>query len=307
MTAVRLCDVAPRDGLQSADVVLVPELRAELCERLLRAGLPEVEAVSFVRADRVPQMAGAERVMEALGADDRERCAALVLNERGLQRALAAGVRSIHVAVMATESFSRHNAGASVAASLAAAARAIDTAHAAGARVAATVSVAFGCPLEGDVDPGRVAELAQRLAAAGADELMLADTLGMATPDAVARLCGRLTRLGAPFGVHLHDSGGAGCESAWAAVEAGATILESSVGGIGGCPFAPGATGNVATEELVRLLEREGVATGVSLAALLETAVWLKRDLVGIGTGPPTDCMHVCNSGAGERDKELTR
>jgi hydroxymethylglutaryl-CoA lyase/(R)-citramalyl-CoA lyase len=306
MTAVRICDVAPRDGLQSERVVLPPEARAELCARLLRAGLPEVEAVSFVRADRVPQMAGAERVVDLLD-DDRERCSALVLNERGLQRALAAGIRRIHIAVMATESFSRHNAGAGVDDALDAATRAIDLAHIAGARVAATISVAFGCPFEGEVDPGHVEEIAQRLAAAGADELMVADTLGIAGPDAVAGLCSRLAALGRPFGVHLHDTRGRGVESAWRAIEAGATILESSVGGIGGCPFAPGATGNVATEDLVRMLDREGVPTGVSLPGLLDVGAWLERLLGPDGDGRHADCMHVCNSSGQRMSKELTR
>jgi isopropylmalate/homocitrate/citramalate synthase len=288
--APRICDVAPRDGLQSEAVALTPETRAELCGRLLATGLPEVEAVSFVRDDRVPQLARAERVIALLDDDERERCSGLALNERGVRRALASGLRSVHVAVMATEEFSVRNVGTTVERSLAAAERMIAAAHAAGASASATVSVAFGCPFEGAVDAGRVEALAARLAAAGADELMLADTIGVAEPLAVARLCERLAPLGRPFGVHLHDTGGNGYANALAAVGAGASILESSAGGIGGCPFAPGSEGNIATEQLVRLLEGEGMATGVDVDALLATVAWLDEQLC------QKNCMHVCNS-----------
>jgi hydroxymethylglutaryl-CoA lyase/(R)-citramalyl-CoA lyase len=285
MSAVRVCDVAPRDGLQGDPVVVAPEQRAELCARLLAAGLPGVEAVSFVRDDRVPQMAGAERVLGLLAADDRARCSGLTLNEHGLERALAAGIAELHFAVMATETFSLRNVNAGVEDSLAAAVRAISAARNAGVRVAATVSVAFGCPFEGAVDPGRVVALAERLALAGADELMLADTVGVAGPGAVARLCERLATIGPPFGVHLHNTRNTGYVNAWAAITNGASILEASAGGIGGCPFAPRATGNVATEDLVHLLEGEGVETGIDLDALLGTVDWLEtllgRELPG--------------------------
>lgn len=279
MTAVKLCDVAPRDGLQNAPEILEPAARAELCARLLGAGLPGVEAVSFVRDDRVPQMAGAEAVLDALPADERARCSALVLNERGLQRALAAGVPEVHVAVMATEAFSRRNVNASVADAVEATVRMLGEARAAGARVAATVSVAFGCPFEGRVDPGAVIAIADRLAAAGADELMLSDTIGVATPGQVARLCRPLAEHALPFGVHLHNTRNTGYANAWAALEAGATILEASAGGIGGCPFAPNATGNIATEDLVYLLEGDGVDTDVDLDLLLGAVAWLEETL----------------------------
>lgn len=284
MSAVRLCDVALRDGLQNEPTVLAPHVRAELCSRLLEAGLP-VEAVSFVRDDRVPAMAGAEEVLAALPAGTLDRCSALVLNERGLQRALEAGVREIHLAVMGTEAFARRNVNATVEHSVAAAGGMIRAAQVGGARVAATVSVAFGCPFEGPVDPGRVVDVAERLAQAGADELMLADTIGVATPGQVARLCERISALGRPFGVHLHNTRNTGYANAWSALGAGATLLEASAGGIGGCPFAPNATGNIATEDLVYLLEGEGIATGVDLDALLDAVAWLGatlgRDLPG--------------------------
>jgi hydroxymethylglutaryl-CoA lyase/(R)-citramalyl-CoA lyase len=276
LSAVRVCDVAPRDGLQNDPATVPPQTRAELCTRLLAAGLPRVEAVSFVRDDRVPRMAGAELVLEHLDGRERERCSALVLNEHGLERALACGVGHLHVAVMATETFAMRNVNATVDASLEAVCRMIDAGRASGARVTATVSVAFGCPFEGAVDPGRVLHLAERLALAGADELLLADTIGVAAPGEVARLCARLAELGRPFGVHLHNTRNTGYANAWSALGGGASILEASAGGIGGCPFAPRATGNVATEDLLYLLEREGVDHGVDLDAVLQTVAWLE-------------------------------
>jgi hydroxymethylglutaryl-CoA lyase/(R)-citramalyl-CoA lyase len=203
-----------------------------------------------------------------------------VLNERGLSRALDAGVREVHIAVMATDAFAERNVNTTVDASLEAAERMVARTRASGARVAATVSVAFGCPFEGAVDPGGVLDIAARLADAGADELMVADTIGVAGPREVARMCARLDVLDRPFGVHLHNTRNTGYAGAWAAVEAGATILESSAGGIGGCPFAPMATGNVATEDLLYLLDREGVATGVDLDGVLDTVAWLE-DILG--------------------------
>jgi hydroxymethylglutaryl-CoA lyase/(R)-citramalyl-CoA lyase len=168
----------------------------------------------------------------------------------------------------------------------------IAEAHAAGARASATVSVAFGCPFEGAVDPGRVEALAGRLAAAGADELMLADTIGVARPHAVARLCERIATFGRPFGAHLHDTRGHGYANAGAALGAGASILESSAGGIGGCPFAPGSEGNIATERLVRMLEGDGIDTGIDPDALRQTVEWLENEL------------HACMQQCRDRDPE---
>jgi hydroxymethylglutaryl-CoA lyase/(R)-citramalyl-CoA lyase len=275
MTAVRVCDVSPRDGLQDEPTILPAATRTELCRRLLAAGVPAVEAASFVRADRVPQMAGGEQVLAGLDAAELRRCSALVLNEHGLERALATGLSEVHLAVMATERFSRRNVNATVEETVAAAERMTARARENGLRVSAAISVAFGCPFEGRVEQARVEALAQRLAEAGADELMLADTIGVAVPSAVDRLCRALAPLGLPFGVHLHNTRNTGYANAWAALGAGATIFEASAGGIGGCPFAPGATGNVATEDLVYLLEGEGVRTGIDRDALLAVVEWL--------------------------------
>ena len=280
MTAIALCDVGPRDGLQNEGTSLSPETRAELCGRLAAAGLRHIEAVSFVRDDRVPQMAGAEDVLRALDARTAEcDVSALVLNPRGVDRALAAGIRTVHVAVMATDSFARANVNRSRDEAAEAAYALIARAVAEGATVAGAVSVAFGCPFEGDVDPGVVDDLLARMADAGAAELMLADTIGIAVPSQVKRGLERAAAHRRPYGVHLHDTRNTAVANALVALEAGATLFESSVGGAGGCPFAPGATGNLATEDLVWVLEREGVSTGVDVDAVVRVAHWLEEQL----------------------------
>ena len=280
MTAIALCDVGPRDGLQNEGKALTPDVRADLCARLAGAGLRRIEAVSFVREDRVPQMAGAEEVLGALdgGAGDAD-ISALVLNPRGLDRALAAGVRTVHVAVMATEAFARANVNRSRDEAAEAAYALIERAVAEGATVAGTVSVAFGCPFEGAVDPGVVDDQLARMAAAGATELMLADTIGIAVPSQVRRAVERAAAHGQPYGVHLHDTRNTAVANALTALDAGATLFESSVGGAGGCPFAPGATGNLATEDLAWVLEREGVETGIDVEAVVAIAHWLEEQL----------------------------
>jgi len=280
VTAIAVCDVGPRDGLQNEGKALSPAARADLCARLAGAGLRRIEAVSFVREDRVPQMAGAEEVLGALdgGAGDAD-VSALVLNPRGLDRALAAGVRTVHVAVMATEAFARANVNRSRDEAAEAAYALIERAVAEGATVAGTVSVAFGCPFEGAVDPGVVDDQLARMAAAGATELMLADTIGIAVPSQVRRAVERSAAHRQPYGVHLHDTRNTAVANALTALDAGATLFESSVGGAGGCPFAPGATGNLATEDLAWVLEREGVETGIDVEAVVAIAHWLEEQL----------------------------
>jgi hydroxymethylglutaryl-CoA lyase/(R)-citramalyl-CoA lyase len=271
-----LCDVGPRDGLQNEPETIEPATRGELVRRLAAAGLPRIEAASFVDPKRVPQMAGAEEVVAAAG-DVEAELSGLVLNERGWKRLAATPLGRVNVTLAATESFNRENGNASLEE---AAARVERILAAADRPTTATISVAFGCPFEGDVDPGVVAELAERLVQAGAGEIVLADTIGVATPRPVARLVERTLVLGVPVGGHFHDTRHTGVACAWAAVEAGATVLDASVGGLGGCPFAPKATGNVATEDVLYLLDREGVETGVDLGALVGVARWLS-DLLG--------------------------
>jgi len=270
---VTLCDVGPRDGLQNEPESLVPDVRAEFVRRLAAAGLPRIEAVSFVSAERVPQMAGAEEVVAAAGAVDAE-LSGLVLNERGYERLTATTLARVNVTFAATESFNRRNGNVSLGEAVERVERIL-----AGSAVpsTATISCSFGCPFEGEVDPGVVAALAERLVAAGAGEIVLADTIGVASPGQVRRLVERIVALGVPVGGHFHDTRHTGVACAWAALEAGAIVLDASVGGLGGCPFAPRATGNVATEDVVYLIEREGVATGVDLDALIGVAQWLEE------------------------------
>lgn len=272
---VTVCDVGPRDGLQNQAKTLEPEVRAELVNRLSQAGLRRIEAVSFVSPVRVPQMAGAEEVVEGIERRDGVVYAGLVLNEQGYDRLAAVGLDEAHFAFAATETFNRRNQNASVDESLRAAEQIVERARADGIRVTVTIGVAFGCPFEGRVDPGLVAALAERLAES-ADEIVFADTIGVAVPRQIRDLLGRTNLLGKPVGLHLHNTRNTGFANALFAVESGATILDASVGGIGGCPFAPRATGNISTEDLVYALHGEGVETGIDLDALIGVAEWLE-------------------------------
>jgi len=273
---VTICDVGPRDGLQNEDAVLEPALRAELVNRLAAAGVPRIEAASFVNPERVPQMAGAEEVVAAIDRRERVVYAGLVLNERGYERLATTALDEVHVTLAATESFNRRNANASIDESLAASSRIIGRAHEDGRRATATISVAFGCPFEGEVDPRRVVELAERLVESHADEIVLADTIGVAVPRQVVTLVTSVRELGRPVGLHLHNTRNTAIANADAALGAGVTVLDASVAGTGGCPFAPRATGNVATEDLVYFLHGQGVETDIDLDALIGVAEWLE-------------------------------
>jgi hydroxymethylglutaryl-CoA lyase/(R)-citramalyl-CoA lyase len=266
---VILCDVGPRDGLQNEPETLAPGVRAELVNRLAAAGLARVEAVSFVRDERVPQMAGAEEVVAGIERRDGVEYSGLVLNERGFERFRAAGLDRVNVTFAATEGFNRANGNASLEEAVARAEAIV--AAAADVPATVTISVSFGCPFEGPVDPGRVAELAARFA--GRAEVVLADTIGVATPSHVRDLVGRTKA----DGFHGHNTRNTGYANCLAALDSGARVLDASVGGLGGCPYAPRATGNVATEDLVYLLEGEGVETGVDLDALIAVSTWLEQ------------------------------
>ena len=276
---VAVCDVGPRDGLQNQKVTLEPAVRAELVNRLAGAGLPRIDATSFVSPKHVPQMAGSEEVLAAVDRADGVVYSGLVVNERGYDRLRETWLEEVHFAFAATDGFNRRNANASVEETLQGAERILARAKEDGRRASVAVGCSFGCPYDGAVDPGHVESLAARLAQAGADELVLADTVGVGVPRQVTDLVGRLVKLGLPVGVHLHNTRNTGFANAYAALEAGATLFDASVGGIGGCPFAPRATGNIATEDLVYLLHGEGVETGVDLDALIEVARWLESRL----------------------------
>ena len=267
---VLICDVGPRDGLQNEPGTLPPATRAELVSRLALALLPRIEAVSFVRDDRVPQMAGAEEVVAGSRRGTAE-LSGLVLNERGHERFARTSLDRVNCTLAATESFNRRNGNATLDEAVERVRAILASAE---KPVTVTVSCAWGCPFEGEVDPGAVAALCERLD--GADELVLADTIGVATPRRVQRLVERVSIVGPRVGAHLHNTRNTGYAAAWGALEGGAAVLDASVGGLGGCPFSPNATGNIATEDLVWQLERDGVRTGVDVAALVEVSKWLE-------------------------------
>jgi isopropylmalate/homocitrate/citramalate synthase len=269
--AVTICDVGPRDGLQNEAVTLEPAVRAELVNRLAGAGLPKIEAVSFVNPGRVPQMAGAEEVVDAIERREGVTYAGLVLNAKGYERFAATGFDELHFTLAVTETFNRRNANRSVDESVEELTR-IDSKS----PVSASISVSFGCPFEGKVEATTVLRLAERLVEAGAAEIVFADTIGVAVPQQVRELLAGAKGLGVDLGVHFHDTRNTGVANAHVALEAGATAFESSVAGLGGCPFAPRATGNVATEDLVYLFHGEGLETGIDLDALIGVAEWLE-------------------------------
>ncbi len=281
--AVQIVEVGPRDGLQNEKAILDPAERVEFIARLEAAGARRIEAASFVHPRYVPQMAAAEEVMAALPpAPDRRRIG-LVLNARGHERALAANVDEVNVSVSATEGFGLKNQGLG----LAAQAEMVEGVVARNAEAAnpptlsVTLSCCWGCPFDGDVNPEAVVGVVRRLAALGVAEIGLADTIGAGDPWRVRTLVERAREAapGAVLRLHFHDTRATGLANAAAGVEAGVDVLDASCGGIGGCPFAPGATGNIATEDLVYMLERGGFSTGYDLDALIETAHWIGERL----------------------------
>lgn len=276
---VEIVDVGPRDGLQNEDASLPPQIRAQLCDRLAAAGIPRVEAASFVNPKRVPQMAGAEEVMDGLNRREGTAYAGLVLNERGYERAVEAGVDEVRYAYPVTETFAKKNQNTTVEDATALAGRLVERARLDGVRVSITLSAAFGDPFEGRVDPDHVLGIASKVAEAHPDEVVLADTIGVGVPTQVRGLVGGVAAMGVTVGCHFHDTRNTGIANAVAAVESGATVLDASVGGTGGCPFAPRATGNIATEDLVYLLHGMGYETGVDLDALIGVAEWMSERL----------------------------
>jgi len=274
---VTICDVGPRDGLQNEPDTLPPPKRAELVTRLAAAGVPRIEAVSFVRDDRVPQMAGAEEVVAASRRGS-AHLSGLVLNERGYERFARTALDRVNCTLAATETFNQRNGNAT----LDDAVRRVEAIVAAANRpVTVTVSCSFGCPFEGEVDPARVADFARRCADSGVQELCLADTVGVGAPGQVTDLTARMRDVVGelPLRFHFHNTRNTGFANAYAAVAEGVDVLDASAGGIGGCPFAPKATGNIATDDLVYMLERMGHRTGIDLSTLLPTAAFLGEQL----------------------------
>jgi hydroxymethylglutaryl-CoA lyase len=281
--AITIVEVGPRDGLQNEKAVLEPAVRADLVRRLEAAGARRIEAVSFVHPKYVPQMAGAEEVMAALPHEAGRSRIGLVLNGKGYDRALGTAVDEVNVAMSVTDGFGLKNQGLSVDQQMQMLADIVaGRANAAGQpgatpSLSATLSCVWGCPFDGEVSAGQVADLVGRIAELGVAEIALADTIGAGDPWAVTKKV-EAARVAAPDAVlrlHFHDTRNTGLANAYAGVEAGVDVLDASVGGIGGCPFAPGATGNIATEDLVYMLERAGFSTGYDLDALIATARWI--------------------------------
>ena len=285
---VEIVEVGPRDGLQNEPMSLSTRDKVAFVERVIAGGARRIEIASFVRADRVPQMADAEAVIANVPVRDDVVYIGLVLNERGVDRALATSIDEIGAVCVASDIFAQRNQGQTSAQSLEIACAVAERARAAGRRGQVTISAAFGCPFEGEVSPDRVVAMAERAAAAGVVEIALADTIGVAVPPQVSALVARVRAAIAPLPVrvHFHNTRNTGIANVWAAVQAGATIVDGSLGGLGGCPFAPSATGNAPTEDIVYMLERSGISTNHDLETMIETAGWLRgllgRDLPGM-------------------------
>jgi hydroxymethylglutaryl-CoA lyase len=278
---IEIVEVGPRDGLQNEKTSLPVEAKIELIERLEACGVKRIEAVSFVNPARVPQMAGAEEIMAALPPRPVSRIG-LVLNMRGWDRCVAAACQEANVVVCATDGFGIRNQGASTVEQLATMKAVVEKqAREGGPPITITVSVAFGCPFEGEVDPAHVIDIVRQAAEAGVGEIALADTIGVADPWRVRSMIAA-SREAAPkarLRMHFHDTRNTGIANAFASVEEGVGVLDASVGGLGGCPFAPAATGNIATEDLVYMLERAGYSTGLDLDGLIATGRWVGEQL----------------------------
>ena len=291
MPDVTVVEVAARDGLQNDDAELTTAQKVELVRRAVEAGVTRVEVASFVNPARVPRMADAEAVVAGLVADGTSGRAALiglVLNARGFERASATAVDEVNLVVMASDTFSQRNQGMTTEAAVRTVEEVVPLARAAGLVATVTLSATFGCPYEGEVPLARVVGLAARVAATGVEELAIADTIGVAVPADVRARAGAVRAVTGDVRLraHFHNTRNTGYANALAAYESGITVLDASLGGIGGCPFAPRATGNIATEDLAYLLERSGISTGLDLDALVAASDWLGEQL-----GRPTPAL----------------
>jgi hydroxymethylglutaryl-CoA lyase len=276
--AIQVVEVSPRDGLQTESALVGTADKVRLIEQAVAMGARRIEVTSFVNPKRVPQMADAEAVLAALPRRSGVSYIGLVLNRRGFDRAAAAGVHEANYVLVASDTFSLKNNGAPTFDTLPGWAEVAAAASAAGIATSVTIGAAFGCPFEGEVPVERVVDLARRAADYGPDEIALADTIGVASPsDVIERFAAvRAAVPGVRLRAHFHNTRNTGIANAYAAVTAGVTVLDSSLGGIGGCPFAPAATGNIPTEDLLYMLERMKIPTGLDLGRAIEAAKWLE-------------------------------
>src|SRR5580693_9705265 len=288
MPEIEIVEVGARDGLQNEAVLFSTAQKLELIRRALDAGVRRIEAASFVNPKLVPQMADAEAVSAGLIRRDDVIYIGLVLNKRGALRAIEAGLDELGAVCAASDGFAQRNQGQTSDESLAMCCEVVRLARQAGRRAQITISTAFGCPFDGEVDPQRVIDMAKVAAAAGSLEVAIADTIGVASPSEVANLVTSVRAAIAPLPVrvHFHNTRNTGLANVWAAVQAGAKVVDASLGGIGGCPFAPRATGNVPTEDVVYMLQRSGYHTGLDVDRLIASARWLGsamgRDVPGM-------------------------
>lgn len=278
---IEIIDVGPRDGLQSQPEIVATDTKLEFINRLIDSGVKRMEVVSFVDPRRVPRMADAEALIKRLPKRSDVTFIGLVLNLRGFERALASGIDEINCVVVASDTFSQRNQGAATEETMVTTATIIKEVKACGLSAGVTISAAFGCPFEGEVAVDRVAELAGRLAEMGFAEIALADTIGAATPADVVERIGAVQPLigDAKLRCHFHNTRNTGVANAYVAVQEGVRILDASCGGVGGCPFAPAATGNVATEDVLYMLQRTGMETGIDIQKIIDTAKWLEGPL----------------------------
>ena len=281
MAEIEIVEVGPRDGLQNESVMFSTEQKLDMIARAIDAGVRRIEVASFVNPKLVPQMADAEAVSAGLMRRDDVIYIGLVLNKRGALRAIAAGLQELGAVCAASDGFAIRNQGQTSDESLAMCCEVVRLAKAEGKRAQITISTAFGCPFDGEVDPQRVVDMAKIAAAAGPVEIAIADTIGVAAPRDVADLVARVKSAIAPLPVrvHFHNTRNTGLANVWAAVTAGAKTVDASLGGLGGCPFAPRATGNVPTEDVVYMLERSGYRTGLDLDRVIGAAEWLTRNM----------------------------
>ena len=276
-TGVEMVEVGPRDGLQNEAAIVSTTDKAELIARAIAYGARRIEVTSFVNPRRVPQLADAEDLVALLPDRADVTYIGLVLNRRGAERALATGrIDELGAVCVTSDTFGINNQRQTSDESLTAAMEIVTLAKAAGRSGQITIATAFGCPFEGEVAIDRVVEMAKRAAEAGPREIALADTIGVGVPSQESEMVGRVREAvgGLPVRVHFHNTRGSGLANVWAAVAEGAATVDASLGGLGGCPFAPGAAGNVATEDVVYMLERGGIATGLDLPVIIDAAQW---------------------------------
>jgi len=278
---VEIVDVGPRDGIQSQPTILDTETKLAFIRRLVDAGVRRIEAASFVNPKRVPQMADVDELVARLPRRDGVKFIGLVLNRRGFERAAASGIDQINCTTVASETFCQRNQGASVRGMYETIAEIVRESQAANLFCGVTIAASFGCPFEGEVEPARIRDMVGEFAALGVDEIAIADSIGVAVPSDVSRMVELITPAaqGIPLRVHFHNTRNTGVANAYAAIEAGVRIIDASCGGVGGCPFAPGATGNVATEDILYMIQRMGFETGIDIDRIIDAAKWLEGPL----------------------------